>query len=176
MEAAPEKRVYFIDANSLLECSRRFNDLTRFSGVWGPLENLISDGRLLAPQQVADEAAKQSVILAEWIARVDGFAVPTADLWDDATSITRRFSGLAGDQPGTAGDPWLIALAVRHTARPVGMFDVPEPCFVVTEESDRKKPQRITRITEVCAELGISYTNLWGMFELEGWRVGLISS
>jgi hypothetical protein len=38
----------------------------------------------------------------------------------------------------------------------------------------RKKTQRVTRIPEAGDILGIECEDLWGMFEREGWQVGLV--
>lgn len=172
MQQAEPRRVYYIDTNSLMFCSRRFDDLERFRGVWDPLADLVHAGRLRAPEQVVTEAARMSLLLQAWTAANAEISVPTSDLWAAAKVITGRFTYLVNsDEPGTAGDPWLIALAQRHDAS-LGMFDA--PCILVTEEKDRRRPEQITRITEVCKVLGIENTDVWGMFAKEGWRVGFI--
>jgi hypothetical protein len=171
MNDDPARRTYYIDSNSLLKCARRFDDLTRFRGVWDPLSELVNQGRLRSPEQVAIEAGKQSAIVREWLSKQIGFGTDTADLWAEAKEIARAYPDIAGDELSTDADPYLIALARRHNAR-VGMFD--QPCVVVTEEVNRKNPQRITRIGEACDDLHIDWRDLWGMFELEGWRIGIV--
>jgi hypothetical protein len=172
MEQAEPRPTYYVDTNSLMYCSRHFNDLARFRGIWDPLAGLVRAGRLRAPEQVISEAARMSELLKVWTAANPEMSVDTSELWEAARIITRRFTYLINsDEPGTAGDPWLIALAERHDAS-MGLFDV--ACFVVTEEKDRRRPEQITRITEVCNLLGILHTDVWGMFTKEGWRVGLV--
>jgi hypothetical protein len=164
---------FLIDTNSLYQCARRFDDLDRFALVWGPLAELVSAGRLQTVEQVAKECRQKSALLASWIDGLEDFEIPTSDLWSTARDITRRWSDLAGEEPGTAGDPWLIAAAQMHNAK-LGLLDASNIAVVVTEEVARKKAQRVTRIPEVCDLLGVQCTDLWGMFERQGWQIGLV--
>jgi Domain of unknown function (DUF4411) len=130
--------------------------------------------RRRTPQEVAKEARLQSpALLGPWMADLDGFEVETSDLWSCATSVTQRFPDLAGDTPGSAADPWLIALALRHNET-TGMFDL--PCILVTDEKTPKRSQRVVRIPQVCDQLRIECVDLWGMFELERWAIGVVTA
>jgi hypothetical protein len=169
---SPDK-TFFIDTNSLYQCARRFDDLDRFALVWGPLAELVSQGRLRTVEQVAKECGKKSALLGSWIDGLADFAIPTSDLWAAARKITNRWTELAGEEPGEAGDPWLIAAAERHN-QALGLLDALNTAVIVTEEVARKKSQRVTRIPEACDLLGIECTDLWGMFQREGWQVGLV--
>lgn len=169
----PSEKTFFIDTNSLYQCARRFDDLDRFALVWGPLADLVSQGRLRTVEQVAKECRKKSALLESWIDGLKDFEIPTSDLWAEARRITNRWTELAGEEPGEAGDPWLIAAAQRHNGK-LGLLDATNTAVIVTEEVARRKAQRITRIPEACEILEIECTDLWGMFELETWQVGLV--
>ena len=164
---------YFIDTDSLYQVAKRFDDLERFWLVWGPLADLVASGRLRTVEQVERECRKKSALLTEWMDGLEDFAIPTSDLWVPAKAITSQWRDLAGDEPSEKGDPWLVAAAQVHDNR-LGLLDWNNRAVVITQEVARKRAQRVTRIPEVCDLLKIDCDDVWGMFDREGWSVGLV--
>ena len=165
-----------IDADSLLLLARRLGPPSRSPAVWKQLSQLARDGRLRTPEQINKEVSKQSEELAGWLADHPDISVQTSDLWERARNVTTRFPDVAGVEPGTPGDPWLIALAlkIKDAHQQTTAFDPVDEPWVITQEQPRRNAQRVTRIAEACGELGIECDDVWGMLELEGLEVALV--
>ena len=161
-------RLFCIDTSSLIACARSFPKPERqlYADVWAGLGDMVSAGTLRAPERVRPEAERQSpTLLKPWFVGVPGLFVETSYLWAVARAVTSQFPRLVDDvAPSDKPDPWVVALAI-FLRESRGLFD---PMPVVVSQESRRNGSTISRIPEVCDELGIEHVDLPGMLELEG--------
>ena len=166
MEAA-ESRIYCIDTSSLVNL-HLWRPKRRFVEVWGCIDQLIDDDRLVAPIQVFRELARKDDALAQWAkSRKSMFKRTSPKLVKRVQEVLRKFPDLIDqDEPAESADPYLVALAI-HKQRIERERLFRRDVVVITEE---KYALGRTRIPRVCEQYGLKYLTIHQMFLFEDWN------
>jgi len=148
---------YCIDTSALIDLKKEYpQDI--FPSVWKDLENLISNGLLIAPRQVLEELKKIEDELLKWVRKRKGmFRELNINQIKDVKDILNRFPKLVdADKPGPHADPFVIALALT------------ESCTVITSEHSGTPDK--PKIPDVCAHYGVKCLSLLEFFREQGWE------
>jgi hypothetical protein len=149
--------VYCIDSSSLIAC-RRLYPIERFPGLWGKLDDLATNGLLIAPEEVWFEINQGSDSMTTWAAQ-----------WEAELKIAaghdefKMMQTIATDFPQAnyttitehRADPWVVAHA--HT----------RGCCVVSEEGGTS--DAVPKIPQMCAHYGIPHKKILKVMEAEQW-------
>lgn len=157
---------YIIDTSSLIELNKH-NPMDVYPGVWQKLEQLIKDGRLLAPKEVFHEIGNIDDQLQTWSKTQSRlFVEPTPKQIEIVKDILEKYPALININRKYDADPWVIALANELITSPqMTLFTIKR--IVVTEE--KLRGDRI-KIPFVCQEYDIESLDIIGMFREEGWK------
>lgn len=151
---------YSVDTSALIDGLERYYPPASFPALWDHMDELIGEGRLLASEEVWEEAQKRDEVVTQWMRpRRDGLLVPT-----DA-GVTARVQEIL-DHPDhkrlvmqgrgrNRADPFVIAVAELRDA------------MVVTGESPGS--QRKPKIPTVCADRGVECVPFVDIIKREGW-------
>ena len=155
--------LYAIDSSSLMDWQARHYPADIFPGVVDRMDELVGEGRLLAPALVREEVEKVGTSgLTAWMRSHAGIFIRTGDLMERAQMIQGQFPGLLDPKSEyEEADAYVIALAQAENGT------------VVTEEtpaSQKRNPRRTHFIPDVCRDLGVPCINLLGLMRREGWR------
>ena len=149
---------YSIDTSALMDGWLRYYPPEHFPGLWGRVDSLIDEGRLLASEEVLVEVSEHADSLAGWLrARQSEVIIPT----DNTVTVAVRRILAAHERLVMSGsgrnraDPFVIAVARLHGAT------------VVTGEKGGNASR--PKIPSVCDDLGVLHTSLIGMIQAEGW-------
>ncbi len=157
---------YIIDTSSLIELNKH-NPMDVYPGVWQKMEQLINNGRLLAPKEVFHEIGNIDDQLHSWTKYQNKlFVEPTPMQIKIVKDILEKFPALIDINRKYDSDPWVIALTVELINDPQ-MKLITIKHIVVTEE--KLRGNRI-RIPFVCQEYKIESLDIIGMFREEGWK------
>lgn len=157
--------IYCMDTSSLIEMKEFPQDV--FPNVWGSMDKLYKEGKLIIPVEVRKEIEQGDDELKRWVKdKKKIFIRPDKNQIKKTMEILEKYSFLAkAEKPGPNADPWLIALAiVKNGEEQEELF--PNKYIVVTEESKT----RIDRIPAVCGDYNIECINLIELFRREGWK------
>ncbi len=148
---------YCIDTSALIAAWSERYPIRTFPRVWERIDDLITAGRLVAPEEVRLEVKKKGDGLFSWInARRMMFVDLEPSIQQRAREILRDYPWLLKNTPDKSpADPFVIALALERKL------------VVVTEEApgSAKKP----KIPFVCEASSIECTNVLGLLAKEGW-------
>jgi hypothetical protein len=152
-----DRRIYCFDTSGLMDGRTRDYPPHIFPQLWKRIEDLIAEGRLIAPEEVWVEIDKNTDELRQWAKLQSGlFAQLDVQQIVEVQRIMKDFPRLVDTRKGRSrGDPFVIALAkVRN-------------CTVVTGEAGgtREKP----KIPSVCDYYDIECITFLKMLELEAW-------
>ncbi|MCM5555321.1 DUF4411 family protein [Pleomorphomonas sp. NRK KF1] len=151
---------YCIDTSSLLHAWFRAYPPKRFGSLWGALDRLIDEGRLLATIEVLYELKKKDDGLFEWakFRRELLFREIDDGVQSEVVRIMEAYPKLVDTGKGkSGGDPFVIAQALAARPRLV----------VVTQElgGSLDKP----KIPFVCDQEGIRHIDFLELIEEEDW-------
>jgi hypothetical protein len=166
--------VYIIDASSLVDLHRLFPpDI--FTGLWGRLDLIIHEGRLIAPHEVKREIDVRDDDASKWLSEHQEMVTPTTvEIVHEVTDIIARSRFIADEKKEKpVADPFLIAqvLVERKQKR----FDQTD-FFIVTEERGTNSPitdnslKNLKKIPDLCKYYDIPCLNLIGFFRQEEWK------
>jgi hypothetical protein len=158
--------IYCIDASSLIDL-KHFYRREVFSALWEKVEELVSAGRLTAPDEVFQEI-KDDDILGPWAkTHKKMFRKLDQEQMDAAKEVASRFPRLAKPgRFGPAADPFVVALAQLENRRLSGsLLAFGSICVVVTNE--RRDPGKIPA---ACAHYKLTCMALVDLFQREGWK------
>jgi hypothetical protein len=148
---------YCIDTSALIAAWSERYPIKRIPPFWNRLDDLVKDGRLVAPVDVRREIQKKADGLHAWVSeRKSMFVELEEPIQLRAKDLLRHFPWLLKNVPGKSpADPFVVALAQER-----GLT-------VITEEGRGgvKKPQ----IPFVCEARGVKCINLLGLLEEEDW-------
>jgi hypothetical protein len=149
---------YVFDTSALIGAWVRSYPPDAFPRLWEEFDTLITDGRMIAPEEVLDELKAQDDDLLMWTKkRIANLIIPTSRaLMLEARTILTDHPLLAKSGTGrSAADPFVIGLASL-----VG-------CTLVTQEQggSANKP----RIPFVCRNRGIDCVSLLEVIRAEQW-------
>lgn len=112
---------YCIDTSAILDGWNRYYPREVFPLLWDNLENMISAGRLVAPDEVLRELAKNDDGAYEWARLHKGLFCPLDDNIQEATAeILAAFPRLVNNERNrSVADPFVIAVA-KFRKFPIG--------------------------------------------------------
>jgi len=150
---------YSIDTSAILDGWVRYYPPDVFPSLWTRLEGLISEGRLVATEEVLTELAKKSDEVHAWAKNQEKLFVPIDEPTQlSVANILSRFPRLVNSQRNRSmADPWVIALAQVNGY------------IVVTGENESGNLNR-PKIPDVCKQLGIRPLTLLKLFRRENWK------
>jgi hypothetical protein len=133
-----------------------------FPSLWGDMENLISEGRLIAPREVLAELMqygdKEDTLLRWAKAHRRMFVDLDEEQQQMVLTVNRDFPNLVDrDKTTEDADPFLVALAKSRG------------CGVVTQERPTVPPKR-PRIPNVCEKYEVKCVSLKDFFMEQGWK------
>jgi hypothetical protein len=112
----PSESIYCIDTSGLLIPFKERYRYQVFTGLWGRIEELIKEGRLVAPEEVYRELQAQEDDLSRW-ARDHKLMLKRPDAYQIqlVTRIGERFPNLyTRPKVANTADPWVVALAQAY--------------------------------------------------------------
>jgi hypothetical protein len=150
---------YCIDTNALIDLWRRFYPPDIFSSLWKEIENIISQGKLIAPREVFDELGKQDDELYKWAKRnKQMYKNLDREQMKQVCNILKQFKELIDTNKETPdADPFVIALAKN------------KGWTVITSE----KPANLgghPKIPDVCKNYNIKCIPLIKFFREQKWE------
>ena len=153
-------QTYSIDTSALLDGLERFYPEAVFPALWEQVDALIDEGRLLASEEVWEEAKKRTAVAKAWMEpRLDALLVPTdeqvATVVRDILSDENHRRLVMDGKGRNAADPFVIAVAEIHDS------------VVLTGEQagSLKRP----KIPTVCDGRGIPHGRFLELVRREGW-------
>ena len=149
---------YVFDTSALIGAWVRSYPPDLFPGLWGHLDELAREGRLLAPEEVLGELRTQDDALLAWVKeRTDVILVSTSRaVMLEARAILADHPQLTKTGTGRGrADPFVIAVTANRD------------CPVVTQEQGGSalKP----RIPYVCAQRAVQCMAILDVVRAEGW-------
>jgi hypothetical protein len=156
------RRVYCIDTSALVAAWQERYPPENFPRLWTRFEELIDDGRLVAPIEVRREIARRSDELHNWLkARPRMFRELEENIQIAAADVLRAHPRLVGEKKlRTSADPFVIALARVDALQ------------IVTEEKFTNSMNR-PNIPDVCLALDMPQCfDLLKLIKTEGWVLG----
>jgi hypothetical protein len=154
--------VYCIDTSALVAAWQERYPPENFPRLWERLDELIENGRLVAPVEVRHEIAKRSDELNGWLkARPRMFRELEEEIQIAAAEVLRTHPRLVGERKlRTSADPFVVALARVESLQ------------VVTEEKFTNSMNR-PNIPDVCLALGMPQCfDLLKLIQTERWVLG----
>lgn len=160
------KNCYIIDTSSLVELNKH-NPMDVYQSVWQRIEQLIKNGRLLAPKEVFDEISRIDDQLNTWSKTQQKlFVEPTPKQITLVKEILQKYPSLINIDQQYGADPWVIAMTIEFATSPQKTLMTIKR-IVVTEEKIRGNR---VRIPFVCKDYNIESLDIIGMFREEGWK------
>lgn len=160
---------YVIDSSSLIELNRKY-PIDIFPNLWKKVEELISKGLLISPEEVRKELLVLDDSLKVWVSKQKKLFKPlTLKQIEIVKEILKKHPSLAEvEKEIPAADPFVIALAIDlENDSQKTLIPVVKGKIIVTEE--RLRGNRI-RIPYVCKDYNISCLNIIEMCRAEGWK------
>lgn len=154
--------VYCIDTSALIAAWQERYPPENFPRLWGRFDELINDGRLVAPIEVHRETAKRSDELHSWLkARRGMFRELKEEIQIEAAKVLQAHPRLVGERKlRTSADPFVVALARVETLQ------------IVTEEKFNNSAKR-PNIPDVCQALDMPQCfDLLKLIQTERWVLG----
>ena len=163
MNDGPQKPVYSVDTNVLMDWQARYFPTDVFESLVASVDVLVSEGRWLSPEIVEEELnAVGTAETIAWAKARPSVFVPLQDVLAEGLSIQNRFPGLKDPKSEfEEADAYVIALAKLRNG------------IVVTQETpaaEKRNPKRTHFIPDVCRELGLTCISLLGLMRREGWK------
>lgn len=154
-----------------------------FNPIWGGVESIIIDGRLITNIKVLKEIERQYDRIYYWLTDIEKryqIAYPVskyqAEKIGEIQESYPRFVDTESEKE--RADPYIITQALElKENKQKSIADCDKEYYVVTEErqptirKNFKNCNEVTQIPDFCYVLGIKYTNFWGMMEMEGWKL-----
>lgn len=150
--------MYVIDTSALLDGWVRYYPPDVFPSLWSHLEEMITSGELLSPDEVLSELSQKDDAVHKW-AKTNGamFVALDEEIQEATAEILAEFPRLVGAMKDrNRADPFVIALAKTKQA------------VVVTGEKSAGTRDR-PRIPTVCNHFGISHCTLLELIREKGW-------
>jgi len=148
---------YCVDSSALIDLGKHYRR-TIFPSLWGNLEGLIKDGKLIAPREVLRELEQKDDEISRW-AKCNRSIFRDLDVEQVVfvQEMLKVFPNLVDTNKLIPdADPFIIALSRS------------EGCNVVTNERFSRPGER-PRIPNVCSHYKVPCYSLTGFFEKVGW-------
>lgn len=164
----PEQIIYCIDTSALIDLKQLYpSDV--FSTLWKKLDELVKQGRLIAPREVLKEIEEKDDELLRWVKKHKKmFKKLNQQQVEVVKEIQQRFPTLvdpAKEIPDA--DPFVIALAIAESKKTKELL-FKDQYIVITQE----KPSRggKPKIPDVCQHYRIAWMPVGELFKKEQWR------
>lgn len=151
--------MYCLDTSAILHAWRRDYPPDTFPSLWAKLDDMIDNGRIIAPDEVLLELERGGDEIHDWaIGHQAMFVEPDEDMQRVVQEIVDRWPEFLPDEShdGVWADPYVVALAVVREAT------------VVTGEVVAPDNARRPKIPNVCRALGVPHVTLLGVLRAEG--------
>ena len=152
--------IYCADSSTFIDLNRRGHPIDTFPTLWGNIDMLIDNGRIIAPKESLRELAVGDDQLFRWAkARKKLFIAPDEAHQDALRQIMSKFPNCI--KTGTTGvfaDPWVVALAVVNE------------CTVLTYEKSEPNNPNSNKIPDICNAFGVKCMHPFDMMRVEGWK------
>jgi hypothetical protein len=151
---------YSIDTSALMDGWRRYYPPDIFPTVWRRIDDLVSNGDLIASEEVLAELQRKDDDVYAWAKDHNGmFVLIDRTIQVEVASILQTHPRLVDTRKNRSqADPFVIATARVHG------------CAVVTGEKATGTIQK-PNIPDVCAALGVECLDLLTVFRRQGWQV-----
>lgn len=165
MESAAPPALYVVDTSVWIDLVPFRPPI--FVTLWARIEALVTDGRLVVPEEVDHELNPSPDQPAQWVHDHPQIHRSTAESWERAREVADRYPALVNlAKPRGTADPFVVAVAIEERERAdAGLW--PREVVVVTNETSRL-PGRVA-IPDACAGYGIRSVDMYGWFSAEGW-------
>jgi hypothetical protein len=131
------------------------------------MDQLVTEGRLLVPEEVVREVYPSDDHAAQWIHERSTAHRATVGTWSTACTIADRYPDLVNlAKPRGAADPFVVALALDEREKTANSLWRSEVHVVTNERSHRPR----IAIPDACDEEGIPCVDMYGWFDVEGWE------
>ena len=152
---------YCIDTSALVDLWRRRYPPDVFPSLWKKIEDLLSQGRLIAPREVLKDLEKyfdENDELLKWTKKHKGFFEDfDEEQQKQVKNILAKFNNLIDEKKTTSeSDPFVIALAITKGWK------------VITSEKPTS-PGGKPKIPDVCDKYGIKCIPLLEFFREQKW-------
>lgn len=158
----PEQLVrYSLDTSALLNAWQRNYPPDVFPTLWQNLDGLVSNGILIATEEVLVELEKKAGnAVHNWAKQRSAMFVPIdGQIQQVVSTILQNYPRLIDNRTNRSGaDPFVIALAVI------------ERCTVLTGERPSGNPAK-PKIPDVCAGMGVRCIGMVDLIREQNWRV-----
>ncbi len=150
---------YSADTSMFIQAWRRYYPIDVFPSVWEMMDNLISEGEVVAIDEVRRELERKDDEAFAWVAERNYLFMPVSEPVQEAVKeVLRRYPRLLDTRRNRSGaDPFVIALAMV------------EGLTVVTDERRTGSTNR-PNIPDACAGLRVRCINILDMLKEEGGR------
>jgi len=174
------KTIYIVDTDSLAKLGKLHENI--FVPIWGGVESIIIEGRLITHYKVMKEIEKKYDKIYNWLNEMEkrySIAYPISPFQvKKIGEIHQTYMHFVDSESEKENaDPYLITQALELIEnKQKTIADQENEYYIVTEErvgTERKNydnPEEVTRIPDFCHVFGIKHTNFWGMMEKEGWK------
>jgi hypothetical protein len=161
------EQAYCSDTSALFELKNLY-PIKTFPSIWRRVEDLIAEGRLIAPRAVLVEIERGDDELVVWArAHRQMFVADSQELIDKVSEILDRFEDLVDENKEYEdADPFVVALAIIEDGQP--RVPLTRRCAVITVEHSRIGK---SRIPHVCKHHGIEWIDWRQVFERESWEL-----
>ena len=149
---------YCIDTSALIDLKKLYSrDI--FPSLWGSIENLISQGRLIAPREVLKELEKKDDELLKWAKKHKRmFKDLDNEQQQQVRNVLKDFQNLVDVNKTTPdADPFIISLAISKGGT------------VITSEK-LANPGSRPKIPNACERYNVKYTSLMEFFREQKWK------
>lgn len=165
----PEQIIYCIDTSALIDLKRLYpSDV--FLTLWEKLNELVKQGRLIAPREVLKEIEEKDDELLRWVKKHKKmFKKLNQQQIEIVKEIQQRFPTLVDPAKKIPdADPFVIALAIAESKKAKELL-FKDQYIVITQEKPSSrggKPQ----IPDVCQYYRIAWMPVGELFKKEQWR------
>ena len=149
---------YCVDTSVFIELQRGNYTRAVFPGIWDDLEQLISDGRLVAPREVRRELDNARDDITQWAKAHKGiFLDPDPAEYPLVGTIQQRFSSASTVwlTKTPHADPWIVAMAQNRQ-------------FVVITAERWGQSVKNPKLPYVCDEFKVRWLNIVDFLADEG--------
>jgi len=151
-------RTYCLDTSVLIELHRGIYPRAVFPGIWDDLEQLVDDGRMVAPREVRRELDDGRDDLTTWAkTHKNVFLDPEPAEYPLVGAIQQRFSTASTVWLTKAphADPWIVAMAQNRK-------------LVVLTAEKWGQSIKNPKLPFVCEEFGVRWLNIVDFLVEEG--------
>lgn len=157
-KAAGSGARYCVDANVLIHLHRDYPP-DHFPGIWGKLDALVEQGRLMSAREVLEELKHHEGDVAyAWAKKNKQIFIEVDDaIQNIVVELMAAFPTLAKARLGkTRADPFVIATAIMNAA-----------CVITHEEDDDSESR--AKIPLVCRRNSVDHARFPSIIVAEGW-------